>query len=521
MVSNTSSQDEKHAVDVALEEVNPVLSTVVNTNNESIQIRAKDADDAIKFLGDIKDFDLDPAYEKKLVRKIDWMILPVLAFASAIQLMDKSSNGYAAVMNLRTDLKMSSSEYSWVGSAFYVGYLVFEPLASYLLQHFPISKVLSIAIICWGVVITCHAACNNAESFLTCRTLLGAFEGFMNPSFVLLTSMWWRPSESLPRVSIWWGCQGLGTILGSGIAYGLVVNRTGKHALASWRLLFIIIGIITIALGIVTLFHLPDSPAKAWFLNDKDKKYCVARARDNQQGFGNHKFKKYQFIEAFKDINTWFLFIYAMSFSIPNGGFNNFGTILLHGDFGFSTADAILMNMPGAGIDILFPPLVAYFNKKVMKGRCLVSCVAVNCICIAGMCCLNFTKHKGSKLFGYLSFYMCCAASSGAFSIISANFAGYTKKATFNAIYLIAYAAGNIIGPQTFIGTQAPGYVGAKTAMLVSFIAGTICLAGMLWDYTKRNHERDSRGDKVVEDKDATAFADMTDWENPNFRYKL
>ncbi len=48
---------------------------------------------------------------------------------------------------------------------------------------------------------------------------------------------------------------------------------------------------------------------------------------------------------------TWF-FTYALA----NGGYNNFGSILLHQDFGFGTGQSMLMNMPGGGIDVVFPP---------------------------------------------------------------------------------------------------------------------------------------------------------------------
>lgn len=75
---------------------------------------------------------------------------------------------------------------------------------------------------------------------------------------------------------------------------------------------------------IFSMFYLSNSPAKAWFLNAKEKKYALKRAQDNQQGFGNHHFKNEQFIEALTDITSWLFFIYSLSYAIPNGGFSNF-----------------------------------------------------------------------------------------------------------------------------------------------------------------------------------------------------
>ena len=33
-------------------------------------------------------------------------------------------------------------------------------------------------------------------------------------------------------------------------------------------------------------------------------------------------------------------------------------------------------------------------------------------------------------------------------------------------MYLIAYCTGNLIGPQTFVSSQAPQYIGAKVGMI-------------------------------------------------------
>lgn len=39
----------------------------------------------------------------------------------------------------------------------------------------------------------------------------------------------------------------------------------------------------------VVFFALPDSPAKAWFLNEKEKSAVIVRLAANQTGVDNHK----------------------------------------------------------------------------------------------------------------------------------------------------------------------------------------------------------------------------------------
>lgn len=520
------SKESKDEFSVDVNEVKPNLSAILSLNDEVNHMDMNDMDEAYKYLNaeDVENFEFDPAYEKKFLRKIDFFVMPMICGLMAVQMMDKTTNSYAALMGLRKDLKMSPEEYSWVGSSFYLGYLVFEYPASMLLQRLPLSKTLGAAIVIWGIVLICHAACKSAATFLLCRTLLGIFEGFMNPAYIILTSQWYRKEEQFMRTCLWYGFQGLGTLVGAAIAYGLQVHRGGHHEFASWKVFYIITGSITVVLGVASAIHIPDIPVKAWFLNNKDKLYAIERSKSNLQGFGNKKFKKYQLIEAFKDPATYCIFIYAFSYSIPNGGLNNFGSILLNEDFGFSSTQAMLMNMPGGGIDIIFPPIVAYICHYYIKDFKIISMVLVNLLCVIGAALLAFTKHRGSMLTGYYLVYISTTNMAGTASLVSSNVAGHTKKITLSTVLLVGYCVGNMVGPQTFRENQAPGYAGAKTAMLVAYIAGAIALFGTYVIYKGRNNKRKilkEQADRVISDNDRLAFADLTDLQNPEFIYEL
>lgn len=224
------------------------------------------------------------------------------------------------------------------------------------------------------------------------------------------------------------------------------------------------------------------------------------------------------------DITSWLLFIYGLSYAIPNGGFSNFGSILLNTDFGFSTQDLLLMAMSGGSIDLFAPIILTIMNKHIFKRKRLISCAFANTLVVIGMCLLSFTSNRGSKLAGYLSFYIATATSAGMLSILASNVAGYTKKATANAMFLIEYCAGNVIGPQTFRSKQAPYYVGAKIAMFVSFIVGTLDLLLMYYIYDRKNKSKKEEKNRLGSNyqvSENVAFADLTDKQNPEFRYSL
>lgn len=101
---------------------------------------------------------------------------------------------------------------------------------------------------------------------------------------------------------------------------------TAKHgsSIASWKIVFLVTGLLTIVLGSIFLWIVPDSQLNARWLKKEDRVLAIARVRINQQGIGNKHFKWYQVKEALLDPMTWAFFFYALIADIPNGGITNF-----------------------------------------------------------------------------------------------------------------------------------------------------------------------------------------------------
>lgn len=159
------------------------------------------------------------------------------------------------------------------------------------------------------------AVARDYAGFMVTRVILGCLESAVTPCFLLMTSQWYKVEEQLFRTSLWSASAGLGAIVGSLVAYGLAKHEPGS--LASWRLLYIILGVITIALGFLFALHIPDTPAKAWFLTEEERLLTIERIRSNKQGFGNKKFKMYQLVEVFKDIRTYLYFSLSLQRKFP------------------------------------------------------------------------------------------------------------------------------------------------------------------------------------------------------------
>jgi hypothetical protein len=105
----------------------------------------------------------------------------------------------------------------------------------------------------------------------------------------------------------------------------------------------------------------------------------------------------------------------------------------------------------------------------------------------------------------------------------SANTSGYTKRVMRNALTLIAFCIGNLIGPQMFASSDAPNYTQAKIA-LIATMSGVVLLAIFLRqlvasENAKRDEEQAQSPTDEASDPDLLAFSDHTDIQNRQFRY--
>ena len=109
------------------------------------------------------------------------------------------------------------------------------------------------------------------------------------------------------------------------MAYGIAVGtRLHGSAIDPWKIVFLVTGFLTVALGLIFLWVVPDSQLNARWLKKEDRLLAIARVRVNQQGIGNKHFKKYQIVETLMDPMTWAFFFFALIANIPNGGITNF-----------------------------------------------------------------------------------------------------------------------------------------------------------------------------------------------------
>ena len=201
---------------------------------------------------------------------------------------------------------------------FYIGFLAAEFPTQYFAQRISVmGKYLGINVMLWGVVLSCMAAANSYASLMVLRTLLGVFEACVAPILVLIIAMWYKKSEQGRRVSYFYVCNSLTQIFGGAIAYGASFTHS---KFASWRIFFLIIGLVTVLLGFLVFVFLPDSPVRAKRFTEAEKIAALLRVKENQSGTQNPTIKRSQILESLRDIRVWLVALSVCLTSIPNGG---------------------------------------------------------------------------------------------------------------------------------------------------------------------------------------------------------
>lgn len=157
----------------------------------------------------------------------------------------------------------------------------------------------------WGVMTACTAAVQNYRGLLSVRIFLGVFEATIGPSLMLISSQWYTKSEQAPRFSLWYLGLGLGQIVGGILSYAF--QQITHEAIAGWRVMFVVLGIVTVIIGIATTIFLPDTPMKAGFLSEGEKMILLEHVSVNQTGIDNKRFQWSQVWEACRDMQIWFL----------------------------------------------------------------------------------------------------------------------------------------------------------------------------------------------------------------------
>jgi MFS family permease len=214
---------------------------------------------------------------------------------------------------------------------------------------------------------------------------------------------------------------------------------------------------------------------------------------------------------------VYFLSLITVTSNIPNGAVSSYQATLIK-SFGFNSKTTALLQLPSGAVSVISILIATYLAGRYnQRGLNVVTLLVPGAIGGALMAFLPGKSKTGKLIGNYLT--NCIGASLPLlYSWVAANIAGHTKKVCMNAILLMSFCLGNIIGPLTFRQEDSPDFIPAKITIIAACgVAAGLAMCLRLY-YMWENKRRDAKGEGRTVGEE---FADLTDRENGTFRYRL
>jgi hypothetical protein len=174
---------------------------------------------------------------------------------------------------------------------------------------------------------------------------------------VLYLSYFYKGDELPIRLSYFWVSLTSTTVIGSFLAYGLLHLR-GVNGWAGWRYLFLIEGVLTLIVGILSFFYLPPSPTqtkgflrgKGWF-SEREEIIMVNRVLRDDPSKGDMNNRTAVGLRdlwrSLCDYDNWGLYLIGLVSYIPMAPPAGYLTLTLK-NLGFGTFNSNLLTIPGS-----------------------------------------------------------------------------------------------------------------------------------------------------------------------------
>ncbi|EGE05742.1 MFS transporter [Trichophyton equinum CBS 127.97] len=231
-----------------------------------------------------------PEEERQVIRKFDRRLTMFLAFLYLLSFLDRSNIGNARIAGLMDDLNLSSGQYEWALTAFYITYICFEWM-TLMYKILPAHIYIPICVFSWGVLASMQCLVTSFWQLVFLRALIGVSEAAFSPGVPFFLSFFYKREELAFRTGMILCAAPLATSFAGSLAWFIVwVSENGP--IAPWRALFLYEGFPSIIVAFIAWSYIPDGPGKAKYLTPRERKVAKLRLK---AGKPKHEIKKTRF----------------------------------------------------------------------------------------------------------------------------------------------------------------------------------------------------------------------------------
>ncbi|KAF9038516.1 MFS general substrate transporter [Panaeolus papilionaceus] len=496
------------------------------SESDSHVIKEKEEDASVERQSDVesKAFDetlLGTPAEKRLIRKLDFALLPLFTLVYCCNFIDRTAIGNARIAGLEKDLGMKGLDFNKSLTVFYVFYILVEVPSNLALKRFG-SIWIAFLVFSFGVIALGTAFVKSYAGLVVTRVFLGLAEGGTLSGLVYCLSRYYRRHELVWRIGIFFGLSpSLAGAFGGLLASGLLsVNDIGS--LNRWRKIFLIEGIITMGIGLFLMFFMPGDPTTTKLLNEEERAIAITRLdADNAiKTRGKMERTTMKLVWHSMNFNTMLCSTAYMLINISFQGLSLFLPTVINSLGHFTTVEAQLRTVPPFLVGAVWALICAYMSFHFNQ-RCIPIILSV-LLMVIGYALAVGTVNAHAR---YAACFFAVAGGGPSAPLYltwgTDNAAPETMRAVATALIPGLGQIGAIIAVWTYLPSDAPNYHKGNSLNLATSCAVCVitALGGLYIRWENKKRDRGER-DRRLEDKTKEEIEQLG-YLHPNFRYQM
>ncbi|CEH16794.1 Permease of the major facilitator superfamily [Ceraceosorus bombacis] len=438
--------------------------------------------------------------ERKLMRKVDLHLIPFLSLLYLFSFLDRSAIGNAKLYGLEDDLQMQDTDFSIAAAIFFIPYALFEVPSNILLKAFRPSIWFPIITMLVGCAMLSQGVVSSYGGLLAARFCLGVVEAGLFPGVNLLLSGWYKRSEFGLRAALFFSAATISGAFG-GLLSAAIHNMDGIGGYAGWRWIFIIIGLATFVIGVLSFWLVHDFPETARFITEGERRVIIKRLQcDQQLSASGERFTWASVGKGFVDIKTWVGALAYMGCDGPLYAFSTFTPTIIR-ELGYQATRANLLSVPIYVIGCLVTILVGFVADR--RGNRAMLNVLILGIGIAAYIVLAASRLTGlSYAFIYLAAIGIYPAIPNTISLTISSVEGSFKRSVVSAVVI---SWGNLNGAATtnvYRAQDQPWYPLGHGLIVMYIVIGMLSNLTYVYLVKRENaaRERGANDENILDD---------------------